>query len=191
MTPQDFLVVPVRARARERLPVGAVPRDRVPRGLKDPRYLDRVHTTDEERARLERRLAEPSLWDAYTSLLAQHGDPDLTDVLLDRDQLRPAVRGVRGPPRSRPGVRAVAGAAHDDGRAPDRGRPGTGGSTGAALSAQHRSTAASSPSSGPSATASEASVALCVDARRGLGLLDGSRGRIARSSARPDRLAEG
>jgi tryptophan 2,3-dioxygenase len=58
-------------------------------GLKDPRFLDRVHTTDAERARLERRLAEPSLWDAYTSLLAQHGNPDLTEVLLDRAHYGP------------------------------------------------------------------------------------------------------
>ena len=45
-------------------------------GLKDPRFVSRFRSlTDAERARLDRRLAEPSLWDAYLGLLAARGLP--------------------------------------------------------------------------------------------------------------------
>jgi tryptophan 2,3-dioxygenase len=44
-------------------------------GLKDPRYLDRLSSTDEERTRLEKRLIEPSVWDAFGSLLDSRGLP--------------------------------------------------------------------------------------------------------------------
>ena len=43
-------------------------------GVKDPRFLGRFRSlSDAERARLGRRLAEPSLWDAYLQLLASRG----------------------------------------------------------------------------------------------------------------------
>ena len=38
-------------------------------GLKDPVYLERVAGTEEEMLRLKRRLEEPSLWDAFCTLL--------------------------------------------------------------------------------------------------------------------------
>ena len=38
-------------------------------GLKDASYLDRVSEDAEERARLEKRLAEPTLWDAFCAFL--------------------------------------------------------------------------------------------------------------------------
>jgi tryptophan 2,3-dioxygenase len=45
-------------------------------GLKDPRFVSRFRSlTDDESARLRRRLAEPSLWDAYLGLLAARGLP--------------------------------------------------------------------------------------------------------------------
>jgi tryptophan 2,3-dioxygenase len=45
-------------------------------GLKDPRFLSRFRSlTEAERARLDRRLAEPSLWDAYLGLLTARGLP--------------------------------------------------------------------------------------------------------------------
>jgi tryptophan 2,3-dioxygenase len=45
-------------------------------GLKDPRFVSRFRSlTEAERARLDRRLAEPSLWDAYLGLLAARGLP--------------------------------------------------------------------------------------------------------------------
>jgi tryptophan 2,3-dioxygenase len=43
-------------------------------GLKDERYLARFRgETEAERERLRRRLAEPSVWDAYLALLAARG----------------------------------------------------------------------------------------------------------------------
>jgi tryptophan 2,3-dioxygenase len=50
-------------------------------GLKDDRYLTRFRgLTDAEAARLRRRLAEPSLWDAYLALLAARGLPAASDA---------------------------------------------------------------------------------------------------------------
>jgi tryptophan 2,3-dioxygenase len=43
-------------------------------GAKDPAFLRRFKSlTGDERQRLERRLAEPSLWDAYLAVLASRG----------------------------------------------------------------------------------------------------------------------
>lgn len=81
-------------------------------GLKDPDYIARFHgLTSEERERLERRLAEPSLWDAFLVTLRHAGFDtgthqerldaflaiardrdkydrlwDLTEALVDHDQ---------------------------------------------------------------------------------------------------------
>ncbi len=55
-------------------------------GLKERGYLNRLAATDEERARLERRLEEPSLWDAFGELLSTRGlpmPPDDEDVRRD------------------------------------------------------------------------------------------------------------
>lgn len=61
-------------------------------GLKDPGYLRRVRMTPAERGRLCRRLAEPSLWDAFCALRRRRGDPDLTSmyqaVAADDDLVR-------------------------------------------------------------------------------------------------------
>jgi len=43
-------------------------------GAGDPTYVDRLaQASDDERARLARRLDEPSLWDAFVTLLASRG----------------------------------------------------------------------------------------------------------------------
>jgi tryptophan 2,3-dioxygenase len=65
-------------------------------GAKDPRFIGRFRSlTEAERGRLDRRLAEPSLWDAYVGLLTERGlaagDDDeilatLVAVAKDRDQ---------------------------------------------------------------------------------------------------------
>jgi tryptophan 2,3-dioxygenase len=52
-------------------------------GLKDPAYLERVDSSSDERRRLERRLAEPSLWDAFTALVARAGGPSLDELTVD------------------------------------------------------------------------------------------------------------
>jgi tryptophan 2,3-dioxygenase len=43
-------------------------------GAKDARYVGRLrHAAEAEQARLERRLAEPTLWDAFVTLLSRAG----------------------------------------------------------------------------------------------------------------------
>lgn len=49
-------------------------------GLKDDGYMARLDASAEERDRLTRRLAEPSLWDAFVGLLDRRGGPSLEDV---------------------------------------------------------------------------------------------------------------
>jgi tryptophan 2,3-dioxygenase len=44
-------------------------------GLKDAAYIGRLAMTEEERARLEARLDEPTLWDAFGELLSSRGLP--------------------------------------------------------------------------------------------------------------------
>ena len=44
-------------------------------GLKEPGLLRHLAETDEERGRLERRLAEPTLWDGFCALMEANGLP--------------------------------------------------------------------------------------------------------------------
>ena len=44
-------------------------------GLKNAGYLNRLASDEDERARLERRLEEPSVWDAFCTLLEARGLP--------------------------------------------------------------------------------------------------------------------
>jgi tryptophan 2,3-dioxygenase len=44
-------------------------------GLKEPGLLARLADSSKERARLERRLSEPTLWDAFCALLEANGLP--------------------------------------------------------------------------------------------------------------------
>src|SRR5207302_8075924 len=46
-------------------------------GLKNPASLARLEADSDERSRLERRLAEPTLWDAYLALVERQGSPPL------------------------------------------------------------------------------------------------------------------
>jgi tryptophan 2,3-dioxygenase len=49
-------------------------------GAKDPAFVTRFRAlTESERERLARRLSQPSLWDAYLSLLRSRGLPAETD----------------------------------------------------------------------------------------------------------------
>lgn len=54
-------------------------------GLKQPVYLLRLELSAGERSRLQRRLAEPSLWDAFCGLLERRGSPSLLEVFNRRD----------------------------------------------------------------------------------------------------------
>jgi len=49
-------------------------------GLKNPAYLARLEADSDERSRLERRLAEPTLWDAYLALVERQGSPPLAEI---------------------------------------------------------------------------------------------------------------
>lgn len=44
-------------------------------GLKEPGLLERLATSPEERARLEKRLTEPTLWEAFCGLMEHSGLP--------------------------------------------------------------------------------------------------------------------
>ncbi len=55
-------------------------------GLRDPRYLERLELSPSERAVLEQRLTEPSLWDAWEELRRRHGAPTLRQIAADRDR---------------------------------------------------------------------------------------------------------
>ena len=55
-------------------------------GLKNPAYLKRLEADSGERARLELRLSDPTVWDGYLSLLARSGSPSLEDVMRQRDR---------------------------------------------------------------------------------------------------------
>ena len=56
-------------------------------GLKQPQYVARLEATEEEKARLRRRLEEPSLSDAFRTLVARRGSPSLLEIFHDRERL--------------------------------------------------------------------------------------------------------
>jgi tryptophan 2,3-dioxygenase len=55
-------------------------------GLKEPKYLARLESTPEEKARLQRRLDEPSVADAFHALVERRGAPSLLDIFHDRQR---------------------------------------------------------------------------------------------------------
>ena len=55
-------------------------------GLKQPQYIARLEASDEEMARLRRRLDEPSVADAFRALIARRGSPSLLEIFRDRDR---------------------------------------------------------------------------------------------------------
>jgi tryptophan 2,3-dioxygenase len=55
-------------------------------GLKQPQYVARLEATDEEKARLRRRLEEPSLNDAFRTLVERRGSPSLLEIFHDRER---------------------------------------------------------------------------------------------------------
>jgi tryptophan 2,3-dioxygenase len=55
-------------------------------GLKQPGYVARLEVTEEEKARLRRRLAEPSVDDAFRALVQRRGAPSLLEIYRDRER---------------------------------------------------------------------------------------------------------
>jgi tryptophan 2,3-dioxygenase len=88
MTPQDFLVF------REQLaPASGFQSVQFREleflsGAKDPQFLERFRgITDTERDRLQKRLAEPTLWDAFVAVVRRQGLPADDDEELTRSML--------------------------------------------------------------------------------------------------------
>jgi tryptophan 2,3-dioxygenase len=74
MTPQDFRVFRGRLAPASGFQSVQFREIEFLSGAKDPEFVARfVGLTDTERARLQRRLAEPTLWDAYLHVLADLG----------------------------------------------------------------------------------------------------------------------
>jgi tryptophan 2,3-dioxygenase len=109
-------------------------------GAKDPSFVQRFRAlTDDERVRLQRRLDEPTLWDAFVGVLAARGLPAGSD-----DEVTDSVRRVAHDRSTHSDVWALAEALlqHDELGAAWRARhvvmvermigtkTGTGGSTG-------------------------------------------------------------
>jgi tryptophan 2,3-dioxygenase len=86
MTPQDFLAFRSRLAPASGFQSVQFRQIEYLSGLRDRSYLDRLELTAEERAELERRLAEPSVWDGFIALLDRHGSPTLLDIARDRDR---------------------------------------------------------------------------------------------------------
>ncbi len=81
MTPQDFLEFRIHLAPASGFQSVQFREIEFLSGLKDARYLERVGSSPEERARLERRLAEPTLWDAFCRMLDDRGLPMPPDDL--------------------------------------------------------------------------------------------------------------
>jgi tryptophan 2,3-dioxygenase len=76
MTPQDFLAFREKLAPASGFQSVQFREMEFLSGAKDPGFLKRFRgLTDDERARLDQRLAEPSLWDAFVALLDKRGLP--------------------------------------------------------------------------------------------------------------------
>ncbi len=130
MTPQDFLEFRHRLAPASGFQSVQFREVEFISGHQDRGFLARFRgLTDEERTRLERRLAEPTLWDAYVGVLARAGL-----AVGDEEEVRRSLLAVARD-RGRYGdawelgeallehdekQAALAGPARDDGRAADR-----------------------------------------------------------------------
>jgi tryptophan 2,3-dioxygenase len=94
MTPQDFLAFRTRLAPASGFQSVQFREIEFLSGLKDPGFLARFRgLSDDERSRLERRLAEPTLWDGFLAVLARAGFA--VDEAGDRFAAYAAVAGDR------------------------------------------------------------------------------------------------
>ena len=55
-------------------------------GLKEPKYVARLEASDDEKARLQRRLDEATVDDAFRALVERRGSPSLLEIFRDRQR---------------------------------------------------------------------------------------------------------
>ena len=55
-------------------------------GLKEPKYVARLEASDDEKARLQRRLDETTVDDAFRALVERRGSPSLLEIFRDRQR---------------------------------------------------------------------------------------------------------
>ena len=119
MTPQDFLAFRQRLAPASGFQSVQFRELEFVSGAKDPAYLDRFRgLTDDEEARLRRRLEEPTLWDAFLAVLTAAGLP------TDDASLEGSLRTVAHDRAAHPSVWPLAEALlqHDELAASWRGR---------------------------------------------------------------------
>jgi tryptophan 2,3-dioxygenase len=75
MSPQDFLAFRSNLAPASGFQSVQFREVEIVSGLKEPGLLTQVGGSDEERDRLQRRLGEPTLWEAFCSLLESNGLP--------------------------------------------------------------------------------------------------------------------
>jgi tryptophan 2,3-dioxygenase len=99
MTPQDFVVFRAKLAPASGFQSAQFREIELLSGLRDHAALDRLRgLTEREQERLRTRLAEPTLWDGYLTLLSNAGFPvdtvedrirAYTDIARDRDRFGP------------------------------------------------------------------------------------------------------
>lgn len=85
MSPQDFLAFRHRLAPASGFQSVQFREIEFVSGLKNPSYLERLEVTPEEKARLEKRLAEPTLGDALKAIIKRRGSPSLVQIFQDRE----------------------------------------------------------------------------------------------------------
>jgi tryptophan 2,3-dioxygenase len=92
LSPNNFLAIRANLAASSGLQSAQFREIEFLSGCKDPSWLDLIELTASERHRLERRLAEPTLADAFTALCHRRGHADLAE--LARTGADPALLGL-------------------------------------------------------------------------------------------------
>lgn len=86
MSPQDFLAFRSRLAPASGFQSVQFREIEFLSGLKQPQYIARLEASPEEMARLQRRLDEPSVGDAFRALVVRRGSPSLLEIFRERDR---------------------------------------------------------------------------------------------------------
>jgi tryptophan 2,3-dioxygenase len=85
MSPQDFLAFRSRLAPASGFQSVQFREIEFLSGLKEPKYMARLEAAPDERARLQRRLDEPSVADAFHALVKRRGSPTLLEIFRHRE----------------------------------------------------------------------------------------------------------